>query len=108
MTQKPQHPGAVPDIGHLVVVVQPGLERRPYLVHVRLQQVAWIGATLVLHLAVDDELREPSHCLQVGQPRIDQVNQTDLVERLVHAPGQFATRFQVRLAHGEFAAVDGK
>ena len=75
--EETEHARALGDVRHLVVIVQPRFEWRTDLVHVRLDSVARVGASGVLHLGVDDEPGERPHVGQFGQSGVDEQDEPD-------------------------------
>ncbi len=108
LAQEREGTGALPHVGHLVVVVEPRGERRAHLEHVRLDGPAGVGASLVAHLAGEHEQRRLPHRREVAQAGVHEDDQPDLVVDLVHPVGQTAPGTEIVVGEGATSEVDGE
>ena len=75
-------------VRHLVVVLQPGADRRADLVHVRGDVVVWVRPAVVGAGVLEHFVGEVTHRLQIGEPRVDDVHESDRIERGADRVGQ--------------------
>jgi hypothetical protein len=108
LAEERQRPGALGDVGHLVVVVEMRGQRRTDLVDVGIECLSRIAAALVAHLLGHAVTGERSHVGEGGETGVADMDQTDLVVDPTHLAGEGAGRIEIGAAAGvDLIAVRG-
>mmetsp|Transcript_33265 Transcript_33265/g.72604 ORF Transcript_33265/g.72604 Transcript_33265/m.72604 type:complete len:500 (+) Transcript_33265:442-1941(+) len=92
-------------VGHLVVVVEPGVVRRAHLVDVAQDPLPRVRATLVLHLLLHEGARVVLHVRDVGEPCVSEQHDPVLRVGVPHARRQLRAGLGSGPVRG---AVDGE